>query len=333
MVSTVLVLLASPFTAPLVERSAASAARAIDRAMAATVTPDWLIPRLGAAIAADDADAVAFYTGLAQDHAVPLPPATAEAAMAVKDRHEGALATARDCARCALDVAECREIALIAACGIPLELTPVGDLNALRRAGIDALAGEDVDRLEVGLALVGLGATAAAVASGGSSVTVKAGATLLRMARRMGTLTPGLARVIRETADVPVNWARLPDWIAGTVPASAVTDTVRLARLGDMAADAGRVRRNTSTAETLVMLRHVEDADDLSRLARVSDVTLGDTRRTVEALGLGRAFRLTMRLADTAIAALAGLYALFLQACIGCGTWCARRLLRLLREL
>ncbi|HHX89864.1 MAG TPA: hypothetical protein GX700_08875, partial [Paracoccus sp.] len=219
------VLYQSPFTAPLVERGIADAQLALERATARAVTPEWLLPRLEAELTAEkpDGDRVAMLVSLADDHAIPLPAPLPDQIAAFERSQGGALQSAMDCVLCAYDILSCPSLTLIGLCAVPVELTPLGDINALRRAATSALANETVDEFEVGLALVGLGATALVVVSGGSSATVKAGATMLRLARRLDTLTPGFFASLRVAADIPVAWTRLPDYVLGRAPLSAVT--------------------------------------------------------------------------------------------------------------
>ncbi|WP_333830088.1 hypothetical protein [Pararhodobacter sp.] len=324
------VLQQSPFTAPFVERSTHDVQRALERATARTVTPEWLLPRLTEALAEEDRDRVTMLTALAQDHAITLPAPLPEQIAAFEAAQEGWLRGATDCALCAYDIMSCPSITLIGACAVPVELTPLGDINALRRAAVAALSGEEPDQLEVGLAVVGLGATGLVVVSGGSTVTLKAGATMLRLARRLGTLTPGLMRSLRSASDIPVVWSRMPDFALGRAPLSAVTDTARLSDLGRMTQNVGTLGRNTSTADALVLLRHVDSAEDAARMARLSTAAGPGTRRTVEVLGKTRAFRALVRLSNAAIAALALIYALALQLLLLAGSWAGSRLLRML---
>lgn len=321
----------APFVAPFTERTVAATRIALERAMARTVTPEWLLPRLDGALAAGDLARADMLAGLAADHAIPLPPDRIAALEALRAAESGWLNGAVDCGRCALDLTECRSVGQLAACGLPLELTPVGDANALRRAAVAAAAGEDVDRLEVGLALVGLGASALVLMTGGGSGVVKVGASGLRVARRMGTLTPAFARVLADAADLPVAWGRLPAYVAGNAPLEAVTDTARLARLGAIAGDIGVIRRNTSTADTLLLLRHVDSAEDAARLARLSDAAGPATPRVMEVLGKSRAFRAMLRLTDAAMAALALVWALAVQLGTMIAGWMGRAALRALR--
>ncbi len=302
---TALTLSQNPFAAPLVDRSLSEARVALERAMARQVTPDWLVPRLDAALAEDDRDRVAMLSALASQHGVPLPPATwaaIDAALAPASFGE----RAADCAACMVDITSCQGAGHIAACALPFEMTVAGDVNALRRQAQAAIAGDDVDRIETGLALVGVGATLVAVVSGGSSYVVKAGATMLRLARRMGAITPAFGRVLADAADVPVDWAAL----ARAAPLAEITDTAKLARLGRIAEDFGTIRANTSTADALLLARHVHSAEDAARFARLSEVAGTGTRTAVEVLGPARAMRTLSRVADLTLAAI-GLVAAF----------------------
>ncbi|MWD27754.1 hypothetical protein E0K89_009735 [Aquicoccus sp. SCR17] len=324
----------SPFARPLVAATTAEAARALDRAVARRLTPARLEREMSAAVEAEDLDRIDMLLPLAARHRItPSPTMTARIA-ALRDAQSGLWTTAAACARCIADIRDCPSLAYLGSCGLPVELTPVGDLNALRRAGTAAWTGQEVDRLDVGLAIAGLGGTVAIVASGGSSATVKVGATALRVGRRLGTLTPELLRVLGRLADLDVKPGRIWPWIWGRMPASAVYDTARLGRLGDMAGDMSRVAANTSPAETLLLLRHVDGPRDAARLARVSDAAGPETRATMEVLGKRRAFRALVRVSDLALGAVALLYATLLQAALMVASWIGGRAARtLLRAL
>jgi hypothetical protein len=249
-------------------------------------------PRLSEVIIADDPDQVSLFLDLAAEHKVFLPPDLETRARDLLTLHEGTLAQISDCASCAVDITTCRSLALVSACTLPFEMSPLGDLNALRRAGADWLNDADVDEVEVGLATLGLGATAATIASGGSSATVKFGATMLRLARKMGAMPTGLMRALRAAA-------------------TAGDEGVALTRL---VTDIGRVRDGTSTAETLSLLRLADTPDDLARLARLAEAAGPDTRKAVEVLGKARAFRLLTRLSDLTVAAIGLITLLTAQA-------------------
>lgn len=302
------VLSLNPFAAPLVARTAEEARAAFTRAMAIRVTPDWLLPRLEAAVATDAPDDVALYLEIAGEHGVAIPASLAAAAEAVLAAHEDMIDAAGDCARCAWDIAACPSLGMIGACALPVEMTPAGDLNALRRAAADWIAGREVDRLDAGLAVVGLAATAGVVFTGGSSLTAKAGATVLRLGRRLGTISPRLMEAVTDSLAGLVRWDRLDDVILGRLPAGEAVDGARGARLMSLATDLKGLSDNTSPAEALVLLRQAGTAEDLGRLARVSAVAGKDTRKVMRVLGTD-AFRLLRRVSHLAELAI-GLVAL-----------------------
>lgn len=297
--ATAWILSFNPLAAPVVERTASEARAAFTRAMARTVTPEWLLPRLEAAVAGDAPDDIALFRELAAEHGVAIPRDLDVRADAVVARHDGAFDTARDCALCAWDIGACPTLVMIGLCAIPVEMTPLGDLNALRRAAADWAAGREVDRLDVSLALVGLAGTVVIVVSTGTSASAKVGATLVRVARRMGAVSRPLLEALTGAVDGLVRWERLGDVVLLRAPLDTAVDAAHWSRLTGIAADAGRLRDNTSIAEALVLLRYADTPEDIGHLARVSEAAGSDTRKVMRALGKD-AFRLLRRLSHLA---------------------------------
>ena len=284
-----------PFAEPFVERSAARARLVLDRALEEHATPEWLAVELDAAVDKEDLDRVGLLLELAEERGMPAE--RLAGARQFVERETGLLARAGHCAACAIDAADCRTPEMLLACNIPVEMTVIGDARALLEAGDDALAGRPVDRLDVALAAAGIGATAIVPLTGGSSLTVKAGATTIRVARRMGVLGKGVARAVAEAADAPFRWRRVGAFVT-TGRLDEVTDARRFRRLGRIADDLGTVAAHAGPAQTVALLRHVETAGDAATLARVARVAGGKTRKAVEVLGLARAARALIRFSD-----------------------------------
>lgn len=269
----------NPFAAPFVERGAVEAKAALTRAMAREVTPDWLLPRLSAAIAADDPDEVALLRDIGRDHAIPAPPALDAEAEALIARHDSLLAQAGACLQCMADLSTCPSLPLIGVCALPFELSPAGDVAALGRQGANLATGEEVDGVEAGLAAVGLAATLVALPSLGSSVPVKLGASVLRVARKARALSPGMTEALRLAA----------------------RGGGRAERLTAVASDVTRIAAQTSPAEALRVLRLADSPAELSRLARLTDAAGPDTRKALAVLGKARSLRMLHRLSDLAV--------------------------------
>ncbi|TBN48487.1 hypothetical protein EYF88_13350 [Paracoccus sediminis] len=273
-----------PFASPIIERTTTEAHLALTMAVARTVTPEWIGPRIEQALNGKDLQRLSLLNDMARENGVTL---SASQRIRVDEELaslEGWRATTGNCIRCMRDVNACPDLTLIASCTIPFELSPAGDVAAVSRQTLNWLKGEEVDEVDAALGALGIAATATTVVSLGSGAPVKMGLTTLRVARKANAISPGLRRSL--------------------IAASKTEGGLRKA-LGD----ANRIRNSTSSGEVLVILRHADDVDELSRLARLSEVAGKDTRKALEALGKPRSLRLLNRVSDLTVAAI-GLLAL-----------------------
>ena len=314
----------NPFAHPFVAATNTQVQRAIERALALQVTPEWVAQELDLALGAGDLDRVGTLVLIAQDHG--LAPAAEQQARieALTAEHSDIGTTVGTCVACMADIGTCQSPRLMAACGVPFELTPLGDVNALRRAGMAMWAGDEVDRLDATLAVVGLAATGAVVATGGTSITIKAGTSVLRMGHRLKRLKPGLLQML----NIGLKPSMIGPWLLGRVPTGALVDTARLDRLQKVTGDLSRVVRNTSMTDSVLLLNHVDDAADAARLARVSDITGTRTQAAFDILGKQRVFRALVRLSDAALATAAIIYAAILQLVLSVASWIGNMIFR-----
>lgn len=313
----------NPFAKVMIERSAEDVGTALDRAVTRTVDADWLVPRLERAIVDGDVDGIEVLLRLADQEGVSIPNgllADAESAVA---EVTGLLA----CGSCAWDMGNCATLSQLAACNLALEITPVGDINALRRGVEDSLAGQPVDRVDVGLGLIGLTATGAVAASGGITAPIKAGASLLRLSRAADMMSPGLRGAVDDAVLGAIHWDNVRVAARAGTAQGALVDTTRAARIAAIAQDAARLTWNTSPADGLALMRVAGNAEELSDLVRLSDAAVDATRPGVYALGKARALRTLSRLNELALAAIA-VFTLLVAQIGAVGAMLARRALR-----
>lgn len=323
-VSAVWFLTANPLAWTVLERGAAALRQDLDRQITRALDSGDLNTALSEAVADQDAVRATTLLDLAETRQVAVDPATLAAARALTGADRPWWTVASDCAHCAVSLTTCRSLTEITLCAVPVELSPIGDVTAISRAGMAYAAGEEIDKLDMSLGLVGLAATGAVLVSGGSSLTVKAGASAVRMARRLGSLTPGLRQSLGRAADLPIQWSKLDDLMVGRVGLEAVTDVARLDALALMAADSGRIVRATSAADGLILLRHADDPADLARIARVAEAGGDQTRDAFALMGKARVFRMLKRVSVLTATVLGLLFGLVLQI----GVMILTRLLR-----
>lgn len=322
-----------PLIAPMVSRSGEGIVAATDRLMAVYATPDRLTGLIEARLAEEPRNWIALdaLEGVTAERAIALPPGLAEHLAEAREADTGLTAQAGDCAACAWDIAACR-IDNVLICKGPLILTPVEDLRGIAKAGVDYALGAGVDRLDLGLSVVGLGATALVVVSGGSSATLKLGTGLVKLGRGMDLLSPGLTGQIGRAMSEGIDWAAMP----ALRSLDDVPDLLRadaLAPIAALASDLGRTEAALGPSATLHLVRFVDDTGEARRLADAATALGPRTVGRVEVLGPARVFRATLRWSEVAWQMLTGIAGVMLSLAALIGSAVQGAGLRLLRRL
>ena len=103
------------------------------------------------------------------------------------------------------------------ACVVATDLTSVGDVRDLVAQGGNYITGQPVNYFTLGIATVGLTLTAATIATGGGMLPLRAGASFLKAANKVGKMPP---RLVAESA---------PCW-RGSINRGAMDEALLLAR-------------------------------------------------------------------------------------------------------
>lgn len=330
-VSGAMRLVADPTLAPMRAAAADEVRAATDRSMARIATPDHVAALIRGRLDHAPRNWVALdaLQDVAAGRDLALPPDLAADLARARSEDASWGARAADCAACTWDIAQC-SLSNVLICKAPILLTPVEDVRGLVRAGADWAMGADVDEVDLALSVAGLGATLLVVATGGSSVTVKAGSALARAARGMRLLSPGLERfavdTLRAGIDMPtLARARNADDAALALRADALASLTRLVE------DTGRLRRAVGDAGALHLIRLADNGTEARAIADAAGALGPRVVGQAEVLGKARLLRATLRVSDLAwqiLAGLAGLLAAIAQILGGGLAAILRRLLR-----
>ena len=299
----------SPLGAELVERAESELLAAYERGLAREATPAAIEARLAARLDESPRDWVVIdaLVDLAAGQGIALSPALLTRHATLNAEDNGWIATGVDCARCAWDLGLC-DLNAALACGVAINLTPLGDVAALVREGGNYVAGDAVDQVDVGIAFVGLAATGLVLVSGGSSLTVKGGAALLRVAHRTGRLAPDLLVPFRRAFALGVDWGRLPGVRSADDLAALGRPAVLRPALA-LAQDLGGLTNRLGTRQALHLTGALQSPAEVARAARAAEGLGPRTLGTFEMVGKSRFLLLGMRLSDEVWAALAGVFA------------------------
>ena len=287
----------------------AEARLALDRAIKTRLTPDWVGAELDAAVDREDRDRTELLLALVARNRIPVADSHIARARKYVEREKGILARLGRCAACTADPAECRTPSVFLVCNVPTEFTVIGDAKTLVGAGAAAATGNTVDRIDVALAAVGIAASVLTPLTGGASYSVKAGATTLRVARRMGLQGRGVGQILAKAANIPFWWKKIDDFVR-TGNLDVLTDTRRFRGILDLSRHISTVAQHAGPVDAIFLLKHVEKGMDAAELARVTKVAGKRTRQAVELLGLPKAARAVRRLSDLLMTAIGLIVAL-----------------------
>jgi hypothetical protein len=186
------------------------------------------------------------------------------------------------------------------------DLFVFGDIRDALREGTRFAAGQDADELVLGLASAGIAITAATYVTFGAAVPARAGLTLMKVARKSGSLGAELAgnlgRMIRKAGlSEPA--------IAGR----AGREAVKVERAGGLlgfARDVGRVEKAAGGRTAFDALKIAKGPADVTRIAKLAEKEGSRTRAILKITGRG-AIALAALALDASVWLLGALFALF----------------------
>ncbi|MFD1913888.1 hypothetical protein [Halodurantibacterium flavum] len=319
----------------MIERSTAEISAALERQLARTATAEAIAARIEAQLADEPRNWVVItaLTDLAGERGIALPPDLQEAVAAADEADHGWVNGSLTCAACAYDVRNC-PLSPVLACQLSGMLTPVGDVVAIARESGNYIAGTEVDELDLGLSVVGLGSYLLAAPSGGTSFGIYMGARTAKTARRLDLLSPPLRATLVDAFRRGIDWRAIPRSRSTDDLARALRPEV-LRPVTRMLDDTFALSQRAGGIETLHLIRYIDTPADARRLAGAAEAVGPRMIAPLELMGKSRFLRLTMRFADELWYAIAGfaafvasLSSLVVSAVISAANRQARRSLR-----
>ncbi len=177
---------------------------------------------------------------------------------------------------------------------ITSDLTVVGDVRDIGSEGTKLVNGEDYSQLVLGLSVVGLAATTATIATGGGALPAKIGVSLIKVAEKAGTLTVRFTRDMARLLGEAVNFEKLKgvlkdvnlaDTSATRHAVSEYANGVSMARLTPVLDNVAALEQSVGPAESVRLMKYVENGDDLAHVAKMSGKLGTKTRGIVELTG------------------------------------------------
>lgn len=325
----------NPAVGMLVERTGENLAVALSRTIQKDARQPEIEAHLSRLLAEDPRNwlVITSVQEIASDQRITLNPALISRIEQMYAEDHSMLKTTGKCLACGWDPAAC-ELSAILLCRAPVDLTPVGDVGGILRESANYATGREVDKIDLTLSAVGLGATALAPMTGGSSLSLKLGASALKTTKKLGNLSPGLARTFTRTADEAIDWDMLSKTRAVDLP-SRMDDLVNADALRPVLATmeaAGDIRSTQGIPTTLHLMKFVDSTQDAKATARLSTALGPRTAGAFEVIGKSRLIRATLRYSDEALAAIIAIASALISLGLLIGSLTATRTLKLLKR-
>lgn len=177
---------------------------------------------------------------------------------------------------------------------ITSDFTVVGDVRDIGREGSKMVSGEDYSQLILGLSVLGLAATTATIATGGGGLPARIGVSLLKVAEKAGTITVRFARNMTRLLSEAVNFEKLRgtlrtvDLADSAATRRAITNyagSVSFAKIAPVIDDVAALEKGVGPAESVRLLKYVDNTDDLAHVAKMGGKLGSKTRGIVELTG------------------------------------------------
>ena len=182
------------------------------------------------------------------------------------------------------------------ACVVATDLTSVGDVRDLVAQGGNYLMGQPVNYFTLGVSVVGLTLTGATIATGGGMLPLRAGASFLKAANKVGKIPPRLVAEVSTMLARSINRTALDEALVmarelrlGEIgkPLGRLFNPHSVAAVTDLATDIGRIGTAGGVRAMKLGVEAAESTRDVKVLARTAEKYQGKFPAVMKMLGRG----------------------------------------------
>jgi len=165
---------------------------------------------------------------------------------------------------------------------IASDMTLYGDLRDLKVEGTKYKRGEAYDKFILQLSLIGIGLSATQLLSAGAATPLKVGASVIKVAKKSGKLTKSFSKIISKRLSKTVDMKTLK-----TYNPKIIAKNINLAPIKGLFKEVNGIKKYTSTADTIALLKYVDTTNDLRKIGKLSKTYKANTKGVMKVLGKG----------------------------------------------
>ena len=271
----------------------------------------YLEEKILEALKVEDFDAVEMYTNLANLVGVTLSPRTLSAIAENNTFFKKSWRNTKAFSKGFLK-GESNSVAEMSG-SIVSDMTLYGDLRDLKVEGTKYKNGESYDKFILQISLLGIGLSATQLLSVGASTPLKVGASVMKVAKKSGKITKPFMKVVSKRLSKSVDVKVLKTAKFGDL-GKTVSKSIDLAPMQVIFKDVNKIKKHTSTADTISLLKYIDNTKDLKSIGKLSKTYKTNTKGVLKVLGKGilKSGKSVLKYTSRFVAGLVGLIFSFL---------------------
>ena len=172
------------------------------------------------------------------------------------------------------------------------DFTLVGDVRDLYKEGGAYLKGQDYNKITLYLSAIGVALSGATVVSLGASAPIKVGASTLKSANKSAKLSKGFVKVLDKKLSKSVDLKILKQIDFSSFNSikkgsKALYKSINLKPIEALLKDINKIKKNSSTIDTIRVLKYIDNEQDLRRVVKLSSKYKKNTKSVLKVLGKG----------------------------------------------
>ena len=175
---------------------------------------------------------------------------------------------------------------------IASDMTPVGDLRDLSIEGSKFANNEPYDKVILGMSTIGIGLSVSQLITVGATTPLKISASIVKVAKKMKYLSSSFVNVVslKLTKAINLNALKKVDFtsISSVKKASKqISKSLNSPYIRKAFKNIDTIKSNTSIADTISLLKYIDDPKDLRKVANMSKKYKRNTKAVFKILGKG----------------------------------------------
>jgi len=173
---------------------------------------------------------------------------------------------------------------------IASDLTLYGDIRDLKKEGSLYLDEQPYDAFILNISLMGIGLSASQLLSAGVFTPLKAGASVIKAAKKSGKLTKPFSKILSDKLSKTVNTKMLKTLDIQSLfkfeeTTKAIEKSVDIKPMETLFNDISTIKQNTSLPDTIELMKYVDTPKELRHIVKISSQYKANTKGVMKVLG------------------------------------------------